>query len=211
MPETDSLSTETRQGIERIGSADVVVGIATYNNKESIGEVARAGGGGAERQTLVAAGGDRKRRRRIEGWHSGPNPRDRRRQRSLRSGRLSRLPGTPSVGSVSGVPSGGEALRTILKYSEDLSAAVCAVLDADVRSVTPEWVDRLVDPVLNGGYDLAVPLYTRHKFDGAINSGILIPSSARCMEKNSLSRLRRVQSCRRRSRRPSPRAPTKPW
>jgi hypothetical protein len=48
-------------------------------------------------------------------------------------------------------------------------------LDAAVESVTPEWIGRLVEPVLEGGVDLIVPLYQRHTFDGLINSGIASP------------------------------------
>jgi hypothetical protein len=33
----------------------------------------------------------------------------------------------------------------------------------------------LVDPVLNQGYDLAVPYYARRKFDGLINAGVAYP------------------------------------
>src|SRR5262249_10853914 len=57
-------------------------------------------------------------------------------------------------------PSGkGSAFRSIFAVAEGLGANACAVFDADLRSVTPEWVDRLVSPVLTHGYDFVAPVY----------------------------------------------------
>jgi glucosylglycerate synthase len=73
-------------------------------------------------------------------------------------------------------PSGkGSAFRAIFAVAAGLGAKACAVFDADLRSVTPEWVDRLVTPVLSHGYDFVAPVYARHKFDGTITNSVAFP------------------------------------
>jgi glucosylglycerate synthase len=73
-------------------------------------------------------------------------------------------------------PSGkGSAFRAIFAVAAGLEAKACAVFDADLRSVTPEWVDRLVTPVLTHGYDFVAPVYARHKFDGTITNSVAFP------------------------------------
>jgi glucosylglycerate synthase len=72
----------------------------------------------------------------------------------------------------------GSAFRSIFTAAQWLQAQACAVFDADLRSVTPEWVDRLVAPVLRHGYDLVAPVYARHRFDGTITNSIAFPVTA---------------------------------
>ncbi len=76
-------------------------------------------------------------------------------------------------------PSGkGSAFRAIFELGAAVEARACAVLDADLRSVSPAWVDHLVGPVLEHGYDLVTPLYARHKLDGTITNSIAFPLTA---------------------------------
>jgi hypothetical protein len=49
------------------------------------------------------------------------------------------------------------------------------VLDAEVASLTPGWVARLLAPALDRDFDLVAPYYVRHPFSGAVTSGILYP------------------------------------
>lgn len=62
--------------------------------------------------------------------------------------------------------------RAAQAHGGTLKAAV--VLDADLRSVTPEWVRYFVEPILKG-YDYALPRYSRHQFDGTITNHICYP------------------------------------
>ena len=52
-------------------------------------------------------------------------------------------------------------------------AIVC--VDADLLSITPEWVKYMVDPILQQGFDYLTPLYSRHKYDGTITNNICYP------------------------------------
>lgn len=77
-----------------------------------------------------------------------------------------------------GLSGKGSAFRAIFEVAKAVDARACAVFDADLRSVSPEWVDRLVGPVLDFGYDLTAPCYERHRFDGTITNSIAFPLTA---------------------------------
>jgi len=49
------------------------------------------------------------------------------------------------------------------------------VVDSDLRSITPEWIELLLDPITDKGFDYVAPLYSRHKFDGTITNSIVYP------------------------------------
>ena len=51
----------------------------------------------------------------------------------------------------------------------------CAVVDSDLRSIAPSWIDRLVSPTLRLGYEFVAPVYLRHRFDGTITNSIAYP------------------------------------
>ena len=74
-----------------------------------------------------------------------------------------------------GIPGKGSAFRLIFQMADRLHAKACAVVDSDLRSITPEWMDLLVRPVLNAGYDFVAPYYHRHKYDGTITNSIVYP------------------------------------
>src|SRR4029077_12936525 len=59
--------------------------------------------------------------------------------------------------------------------AESLQAKACAVVDSDLRSITPEWIDLLLRPILFAGYDFVAPYYHRHKYDGTITNSIAYP------------------------------------
>src|SRR5881397_2373460 len=69
----------------------------------------------------------------------------------------------------------GSAFRAIFEAVVLLNAKACAVVDSDLRSITPEWIARLVGPVIRGEADYVTPLYARHKHDGTITNTIAYP------------------------------------
>lgn len=75
-----------------------------------------------------------------------------------------------------GVKGKGNNLLNLFKFAgqhlSSLQAAV--VVDADLRSIVPEWIRDLVQPIRKG-YDYALPLYARHQFDGTITNHICYP------------------------------------
>ena len=49
------------------------------------------------------------------------------------------------------------------------------MVDSDLRSIVPEWIELLAGPILKGGYDFVAPLYSRYKYDGTITNNIAYP------------------------------------
>ena len=74
-----------------------------------------------------------------------------------------------------GIPGKGSAIRTVFQTAVDMGASACAIVDSDLRSITPEWIELLISPVLKEGNDFVAPLYDRHKFDGTITNSIVYP------------------------------------
>lgn len=74
-----------------------------------------------------------------------------------------------------GLPGKGSAFRTMFDIARRLGVKACAVVDSDLRSITPEWIDLLIRPVLELEFDFVTPHYLRHKYDGTITNSIIYP------------------------------------
>src|ERR671937_407793 len=61
-------------------------------------------------------------------------------------------PSTPEPRKVAfaygGLPGKGSAFRAVFEVARDLEASACAVVDSDLRSIRPFWMDHLLTPVL---------------------------------------------------------------
>jgi len=71
-----------------------------------------------------------------------------------------------------GIPGKGTALRMIFEAASFLDAEACLLFDSDLRSITPEWVKALADPVFSHGHDFVAPVYSRYKYDATITNNI---------------------------------------
>ena len=67
------------------------------------------------------------------------------------------------------------ALKAIFEVADRLGARACVLLDSDLRSVTPEWIELLARPIFRKEYDYVSPYYSRHKYDGTITNMIVYP------------------------------------
>ncbi|MEE9390726.1 MAG: hypothetical protein V3U91_05730, partial [Candidatus Aminicenantaceae bacterium] len=79
------------------------------------------------------------------------------------------------VTSFRGTPGKGKAFRRIFEIAHELKVKAVVVVDSDLRSITPEWIQLLGGPVLFKDFDYVTPLYTRHKYDGTITNSIIYP------------------------------------
>ncbi len=161
--------------VEDIGAADVVIGIATHDNRDTAGEAVEAVLAGlgrhfsSQRAVLVHADG---------GSRDGTpeHVRDTVGQRvPLVQVAYPVYPVHKLLPPVAGVPGKAEALRATFALARKLGCAACTLLDANVRSITPEWVDLLVRPVLEHGFDYVAPRYQRRPFEGTMIGGIVFP------------------------------------
>jgi glycosyltransferase involved in cell wall biosynthesis len=161
--------------LAEIGGVDLVVGIPSYNNARTIGHVVEAAAAGLrkyfpeQRVVIVNSdGGSRDGTPEIAAAADFTTP-----GAILVAHRLA--PVQKIVTPYHGLPGKGSAIRTICAVAERLSARACAVVDADLRSITPGWIELLLGPVLQQGFDFVAPLYLRHKYDGTITNSIVYP------------------------------------
>lgn len=78
------------------------------------------------------------------------------------------------VSTKEGVLGKGRNVRNLLEISSGLGAKAIILLDADLKSLTPRWIKYFIEP-LTDGYDFVVPIYLRHKYDGTITNNIAYP------------------------------------
>lgn len=74
-----------------------------------------------------------------------------------------------------GLPGKGSALRQILTVADLTQAKAVAVLDADVTTLTPEWIAALIRPVRTQHFDYVAPIYARHPADGLLVTQLVRP------------------------------------
>lgn len=173
--DTVAFRSEIHGQIEKLGSADIVVGIPSFNNARTIGHVVRAVQAGLakyfpeHRAVIVNSDGG-----------SSDSTTEVVQQASVEDFGAILLhhriePISKIAFPYSGIPGKGSAFRAIFEIAQTLEAKACVVVDSDLRSITPEWIELLVKPVLGGGFDYVAPLYHRHKFDGTITNSIVYP------------------------------------
>jgi hypothetical protein len=68
-----------------------------------------------------------------------------------------------------------EVYRKLFSISRGLGARACWVLTSHQGSATTELLHGLMEPMMAHDLDVVVPLYARKKFDGLINSGVAYP------------------------------------
>ena len=157
-----ALDDQLRDGLARVGSADLLVGIPSFNNAATIGHVARTVAEGlrthfpdATAVIVNADGGSKDGTRDMVARSTGDTP--------------------TITGAYVGPPGKGSAFRAIFEVATKLGVEACAVVDSDLRSITPEWIKRLISPIREGTADHVTPLYARHKFDGTITNNVAYP------------------------------------
>jgi hypothetical protein len=159
---TSALDDRLRDGLARVGKADLLVGIPSFNNAATVGHVARTVAAGLRTHfpdaspVIVNADGGSK-----DGTSDVI---------------ASSTDGLATItGAYVGPPGKGSAFRAIFEIATQLGVEACAVVDSDLRSITPEWIKRLISPVKGGTADYVTPLYARHKFDGTITNNVAYP------------------------------------
>jgi glycosyltransferase involved in cell wall biosynthesis len=168
---------DIQEAIKNIEQADILIGIPSYNNASTIGHVVKAVQAGLakyfpdKKSVLVNSDGgstdgtiDVVKNATVEDFQSI--------LLHHRVGSIYRI-ATP----YHGIPGKGSAFRTIFEIADALNAKACAVVDSDLRSITPEWTELLIKPIIESGFDYVAPLYHRHKYDGTITNSIIYPLS----------------------------------
>jgi hypothetical protein len=169
------LSDDLLNQLIAVGEVDILVGVPTYNNVKTAGQVVRAVQVGflkyfprARTVLINPDGGSTDGTREVVRDATISDYRALMTSQPLRT--LHRIT-TP----YSGGPGREHALRTIFAAADLLRAKACAVVSAELQSVTPEWIEGLIRPVYKEQFDLVAPIYHRHKFDGLLINNVMYP------------------------------------
>jgi len=169
------LSDELLRQLIAAGQVDVLVGVPTLNNATTVGTVA-----GAVHRSFAT---DFLRVRTVlincDGGSSDGTP-EIVRGASLREDETLIAPGSlRTIHRISapyhGLPGKAGALRTLLAAAELLQAKALALFDADVTSIEPGWVARLVRPILDEHAEFVAPVFPRHPLDGLLITQLVRP------------------------------------
>ena len=150
--------------LSQIHNVDILVAIPCFNNEDTIEHVVQQAGIGLSKYfpdqksaVFVCDGGSLDDTR--ERVYETPTP----------DGVLKR------VTIYRGLPGKGSSLRGVFELVILSKAKAAAMVDSDLKSITPEWIQRLIDPILNRSAGFVAPFYRRHKFDGTITNLIVYP------------------------------------
>ena len=165
-------STHSADAEAAAGRADIVVGLTSHNDVETIGAVLRAARadlassfGPSAACFLLADGGSTDGTRQVAREVAGAALIE------LEYERGPAFTGLPYHGE----PGRAAALRAILQTAQRLDARACAIIDAGMPSVQPNRIEQLVAPVLTDGFDYVSPYSVRHPNEGAITKAIVYP------------------------------------
>jgi hypothetical protein len=159
--------------IEEVGAADILVAIPTYNNADTIVPLVKAARSSAlqfpEYRTVIMqadGGSDDSTLQSARDALNGSN---------FIQTSYPLYPVHKIALSSHEIPGRDSAFQTIFSTAERLGAQACCVIEPGLKSVPPEWIGSLVQPVLESGYDFVAPQYLRNKYEGTIINGILYP------------------------------------
>ena len=78
------------------------------------------------------------------------------------------------ISTPEGVKGKGNNFRNLFEAAVELRAKAVVVVDADLKSITPHWIQYLGEPLFSD-FDYVAPIYVRHKYDGSITNHIAYP------------------------------------
>ncbi len=157
-----SLRDLTRELLGQIAPADLLIGIPCFNNGDTVAAVVETAAAGLRKyfpemtSCIVVA----------DGGSTGDDSRE----RALAT--IQGLEAHGVVGIYRGLPGKGSAVRMILEAAGIVGARALALLDADLRSTTPRWIERLLCPIVHENFEFVAPLYNRFKYDGTITNNV---------------------------------------
>ena len=175
MAEEPTLLPTVLARIASLETADIAIGIPTYNNGETVGHVveivqaALCDRLASYRSVIINAdaGSTDDTVEKFAGKDLTHSP--------VVQLTYAVLPGQKLVPLDYEVPDKGRAVKGILRAAQQLQAKACVILAPNLRGLTPAAVGALCRPVLEEKFDFVAPYYKRHKFDGLVTSGLVYP------------------------------------
>lgn len=174
MPRPSLLSEELLRQLVAVGQVDILVGVPTYNNAATIGPIVRMLHVGLakhfprERTVLISPDGG-----------SDDGTPDLVRAAPLADAELqgsSTLRTTHRVSApYRGLPGRAAGVRTVFAAADLLQAKAVVLVDANLTSMTPDWVVALAGPVWRDEADMVLPVHPRSRFDGPLLNQVVRP------------------------------------
>jgi hypothetical protein len=179
---TKTVWPQVRQQLGDIGKIEVLVGIPTFNNAKTVEPVVNALKAGlgkvcphASVLIVNADAGSQDGTREAIQQAVGPD---------IPTAFVQHLAGDSLPGPISlhalsdsGVPGREHAFRAFFTVTEELQAQSCIVIDANLQSLTPDWMEILLRPVVEKGVDYVAPLFRRARYEGSLTNCITYPLS----------------------------------
>jgi hypothetical protein len=174
----NALPQEIERRIGAIGTADIVVGIPTFNNAATVGEVMTAAQAGlhdsfsSARSVIVHVdGGSKDGTVDLAALQAASNGSEPQFLQLVQPADGVMPLATPQYVK----PAKGNACRVVFELALRLRAKACGIIDADAGSPAADAIARLVKPIVQDSYDFVAPLYRRGAFSGTITSAIAYP------------------------------------
>jgi hypothetical protein len=165
--DTATLPDEVQAVVEGLGGADVVVGLATSGPIPALAAVAAAVRTGLDAHCAGQAAAV---------VHVDQTPSE------ATTAAVTAALGDLRVVSVPAPGGHGDdgldwsaAVRAVLTVARRLEARTIVMLNADLSSMTSEWLRGLALPVLKDDYGLMLPLYRRYRYDGTLTQALVVP------------------------------------
>lgn len=147
---------------KRIRKADIVIGIPSLNEADSISHVVKQADKGLTRYSKK--------------YNTVIINVDNDSSDDTKKVFLKTKTATPKIyiSTPPGIKGKGHNFYNLFNHVLKLKAKAVAVVDADLESITPSWISSLVKPILEG-YDYVTPYYARNEYDGSITNHISYP------------------------------------
>lgn len=160
-----------------VGEVDLLVGIPTYNNAETIPQMLHA----IEESLQQNFVRERVAILNVDGGSTDDTCKvllQSNHRKSPSSRGLTSLRTVHRISSqYANSPAPGIAIRTVAAAADLLRAKSCAIVPPTTTNVTPSWIANLLRPIYRERCDYVAPLYVRGKFQGLLARDLLYPMS----------------------------------
>ena len=146
----------------KIDKAELVVGVLSYNEADTISHAVRQSDEGLARYFPDV---------RAVVIDSDNNSADHTKEAFLKT--ATRVPKI-YISTAPELQGKGNNLRNLIGKVVELQAKAVVVVDADAQTLTPEWVKHLGEPLFKG-FGFVTPLYVQHKYEGLVNHEVAYP------------------------------------
>ncbi len=149
---------------ERVEDPELMVGIPSLNEEETIANVVEQVAGGLEKYYP-------ERRAVIVNVDNASTDNTRSEFLNAESLHCSKV----YISTEEGKKGKGRNFHNLFEYVSLEEPEAVVVVDADLTSIRPEWMIKFFNPILEAGCDFVTPYYKRHPYDGTITNNLCYP------------------------------------